>query len=239
MSSDQSSGNWLEHTFPWPNRLADWQERLIGLGLILIALTLVPAVRERSLVLARRFYSGACSPVYWVSHPGKAHTSYFGPVLFYDMVRTSRARSRYMITRLIYGGFLLFILCYLYLILWVSTNFNLNPNEMNEGMQRRAMAVLAESFFFFFMILQLAIVVLLTPAYVAGAIADEKDRKTMEFILATDLRDREIIFSKLLSRLANMAACVLVDGVADHELDAVSRRHRSRFDARGLCHTSP
>ena len=35
---------------------------------------------------------------------------------------------------------------------------------------------------------------MLTPAYVAGAISEEKDRKTLEFLLATDLRNREIGF---------------------------------------------
>ena len=52
-------------------------------------------------------------------------------------------------------------------------------------------------------------VALLTPAYVAGAIADEKDRKTLEFLLATDLRSREIVLSKLASRLANLTLFVL------------------------------
>src|SRR5437660_1620479 len=51
--------------------------------------------------------------------------------------------------------------------------------------------------------------VLLTPAYVGGAIAEEKDRKTLEFMLATDLLNREIVLSKLGSRLANLALVVI------------------------------
>src|SRR5262249_46391325 len=51
--------------------------------------------------------------------------------------------------------------------------------------------------------------VLLTPAYVAGSIAEEKERRTIEFILATDLRNREIVLSKLGSRLANLTLFLL------------------------------
>ena len=59
------------------------------------------------------------------------------------------------------------------------------------------------------MVVQLLVVLILTPAYLAGAIAEEKDRKTLEFLLATDLRSREIVLSKLLARLANMSMIVL------------------------------
>src|SRR5262245_39826726 len=60
-----------------------------------------------------------------------------------------------------------------------------------------------------FQILQYHTILNLTPAYTAGAIAEEKDRKTLEFLLATDLRDREIVLSKLAARLANLGLIVL------------------------------
>jgi ABC-type Na+ efflux pump permease subunit len=50
----------------------------------------------------------------------------------------------------------------------------------------------------------------LTPPYVGGAIAEEKERKTLEFILATDLRNREIILGKLLARLGNVLLILLM-----------------------------
>jgi ABC-type Na+ efflux pump permease subunit len=59
------------------------------------------------------------------------------------------------------------------------------------------------------LIAQLAVVVLLTPAFTASAIAEEKERKTLEFILATDLRNREIVLSKLASRYCNLGLLVL------------------------------
>src|SRR5207237_8910103 len=74
------------------------------------------------------------------------------------------------------------------------------PNEM---------ARFAEAFFYAFMSVQFTVVGVLTPAYTAGAIAEEKERRTLEFLLATDLRNREIILSKLLSRMANITLLVM------------------------------
>ena len=115
-------------------------------------------------------------------------------------VCSTARRSRYIIMRLLYASLLLAILSMMYL------NLHL---EMQRRLDRLDTAVLAQTFFITFMLVQLAIVMLLTPAYVAGAIAEEKDRKTLEFMLATDLRNREIVLSKLLSRLANMTLLLL------------------------------
>src|SRR5205085_5468799 len=66
-----------------------------------------------------------------------------------------------------------------------------------------------QAFFFFFIIIHVLLVVLVTPGYTAGAIAEEKDRRTLEAVLATDLRNREIVLSKLVVRLANLALMLL------------------------------
>ena len=57
--------------------------------------------------------------------------------------------------------------------------------------------------------MQTLAVILLTPAFVAGAIAEEKERQTLDYLLATDLRNREIVLGKLVSRLGNLALLVL------------------------------
>ena len=67
----------------------------------------------------------------------------------------------------------------------------------------------AASFVFTFLALQVLALAVLTPAYTAGALAEEKDRGTLEFLLATDLRNREIVLSKLGARLANLLLFVL------------------------------
>jgi ABC-type transport system involved in multi-copper enzyme maturation permease subunit len=124
----------------------------------------------------------------------------FGPVLFYDLVRLAR-RGRYPLLRCLYALFLLLMLCSVYQahgdLVWGGV------------VDSRAMAEMGAAFFATFMVVQFLAVVFLTPAYTAGAIAEEKERRTLEFLLATDLQNREIVLSKQLSRLANLALLVL------------------------------
>ncbi|MCI0682621.1 MAG: ABC transporter permease subunit [Gemmataceae bacterium] len=116
----------------------------------------------------------------------------FGPVLFYDMIRSAR-RSRYFMLRGFYSLVLLLVLFFV----WMTVP------HLNITARERA-SRLAMDYFEIFSIVQLVAVILLTPAYVAGAVSEEKDKKTLEFLLATDLHNREIVLSKLLSRFAHL-----------------------------------
>ncbi len=122
----------------------------------------------------------------------------FGPVLFYDLVRTAR-RVRFTVIRTLYAGLLAVIL------LWVGFLFIIEER----GFDSNRMGVMAQVYFYVFMGVQFFVVVILTPAYVAGAVAEEKERKTLEFILATDLRNREIILGKFVSRVFNLSFLLL------------------------------
>jgi ABC-type transport system involved in multi-copper enzyme maturation permease subunit len=124
----------------------------------------------------------------------------FGPVLYYDLVRAAR-RPRQIILRCVYAFLLLFLICWIYLM-WVM-------DRPGGEVSAQQMTVFASSFFYMFISVQFIAVVILTPAFTAGAIAEEKDRKTLEFILATDLRNREIVLSKLASRFANLTLLLL------------------------------
>ena len=84
---------------------------------------------------------------------------------------------------------------------WTNWGGGPRPNEM---------ALFAASFFYLFMVVQFVTIALLTPAYTAGAIAEEKERKTLEFLLATDLRNREIVLGKLAARVFNLTLLILV-----------------------------
>jgi ABC-type transport system involved in multi-copper enzyme maturation permease subunit len=126
----------------------------------------------------------------------------FGPVLFYDLVRIAR-RGRYILLRIAYAGLLL-------LILWSTyASFMRGDPSGNSAIPAQEMSKVASTFFFYFLMCQLSVVLLLTPAFTASAIAEEKDRKTLEFLLATDLRNREIVLSKLASRYCNLGLLVL------------------------------
>jgi ABC-type transport system involved in multi-copper enzyme maturation permease subunit len=124
----------------------------------------------------------------------------FGPVLYYDLVCTAR-RRRFLFARIAYGFLLWVLLCWVYLMWLLDAPYG--------TIDARQMSAFASSFFYTFMIVQGTTVLLLTPAYTAGTIADEKERRTLEFMLGTDLRNREIVLSKLASRLAHLTFLIL------------------------------
>jgi ABC-type transport system involved in multi-copper enzyme maturation permease subunit len=121
-----------------------------------------------------------------------------GPIMFYDVLRSGR-RGRYILMRSAYAGLLLFLL----VSQWLGYTREF-------GRSRVAEAQLAQGFFQMLMVTQLAAVLVLTPVYVAGAIADEKNRGTLDDLLATDLRSREIVLGKLIARLGQVVLLVLL-----------------------------
>jgi ABC-type transport system involved in multi-copper enzyme maturation permease subunit len=125
----------------------------------------------------------------------------FGPVLLYDLMCIAR-RGRYLWLRFAYAVVLLLSLTSLY-VYW-------NSNLPRQGAPSSAeITRFAESFYLIFMAAEFLVVLLLTPAYVAGALAEEKDRGTLDHMLATDLSNREIVLSKLVARAANLAILIL------------------------------
>lgn len=132
----------------------------------------------------------------------------FGPVLFFDLVRTTR-NGRQVALRCLYACGLLFLLYFLYSSWFPSRTNDLERMFAVETMQGKDMPRFAGACFTMFMGMQFLVVLVLTPAYTAGAITEEKERRTLEFLLATDLTNREIVLSKLVSRLATMAIVVI------------------------------
>jgi ABC-type transport system involved in multi-copper enzyme maturation permease subunit len=117
----------------------------------------------------------------------------FGPVFYYDLVRQAR-RGRFVVMRLLY------ILLLASILMALGGNGKLTTSQA---------AGVATTYFNAFVLVQLITAVLLTPAYVGTAIAEEKERHTLDFMLATNLSNREIVLSKLGSRLGNVALLVL------------------------------
>jgi ABC-type transport system involved in multi-copper enzyme maturation permease subunit len=67
----------------------------------------------------------------------------------------------------------------------------------------------AENFFWVYSVTQFLVVCALTPVLTAGAITDEKERKTLDFLLVTTLSGREILFGKLAARVGELLTFVL------------------------------
>jgi ABC-type transport system involved in multi-copper enzyme maturation permease subunit len=124
----------------------------------------------------------------------------FGPVLYYEMVRAGR-RGRIFLLRSAYALFIFLLL------FWIWTSWGRAPTSRTAQIDE--LARLAEYFFVTFAIIQFGFVLLLTPGYVAGCIADDKERRTLEFLLATDLANREVIFGKLAARIGNLLLFLL------------------------------
>src|SRR5437773_1513327 len=182
--------SWFKALTVWLGQLAI----VVGLGAIigiLTAVTLLPLRYQLALAVAVIVILAVLVRQGWIT--------VFGPVLFYDLVRIAR-RSRYIFIRIAYAALLLLILWATYASFYGHNNVSIPAQEMSK---------VASTFFFYFLIAQLAVVVLLTPAFTASAIAEEKDRKTLEFLLATDLRNREIVLSKLASRYCNLGLLIL------------------------------
>ena len=194
----EATAGWLKRKLAWSNSRESWEER-IGFVAILATAVVLGWFRNR-LSLSQEVVLWAALVVALAVLFRRGWLRLCGPMLFYDLVRVAR-RRRYFFLRCLYALLLSLLLCWVYLLWYLdSETGRLRSNDM---------AHFAESFFYTFMGVQFLVVVVLTPAYTAGAIAEEKERKTLEFLLATDLRNREIILSKLLSRLANLTLLVL------------------------------
>jgi ABC-type transport system involved in multi-copper enzyme maturation permease subunit len=187
----------LKRTLAWSNTRQAWEERLS------VAFLIFTAAGIAWLGLHIQLAHAALAWGLWVIAAAvllrRGWLHLVGPMLFFDLLRLTR-RKRYFILRCLYAFALMFFLCSQFLSLMVGRT---------GGITSREMATFAEQFFLTFMAVQFVAVILLTPAYTAGAIAEEKERKTLEFILITDLRDREIVLSKFLSRLANILLLVI------------------------------
>ncbi|HMF19528.1 MAG TPA: ABC transporter permease subunit, partial [Gemmataceae bacterium] len=92
--------------------------------------------------------------------------------------------------------------------------FNLDPLKVifapGPVLPANALARFAETFVNAILMMQILAVFLLTPAYVAGAIAEEREAGTLDLLFTTHLTDREIVLGKLFARLVHMAGVLLV-----------------------------
>ncbi len=132
----------------------------------------------------------------------------FGPVLRYDLVRTAR-QGRTFLLRSAYAFALLVVLFLLYLQ-WAGGGRDVRA--VLTGVTRLSKADadrFASQFFLLFFAVQMGAVLLLTPAYTASAVADEREKKTLDFLLASDLTSREIVLGKLASRLLTLMLVLL------------------------------
>lgn len=126
-----------------------------------------------------------------------------GPVFRAELIRTAR-RKRYYVLRVVYGFGLLLLLWNYYLPL-ARLEVARGGSLLFSDLSNFALSTFVE-----FALLQLGTLIVLIPALLGGVIADEKQRKTMHYLMASRLSSTEIVLDKFLARLLHAVVFVLV-----------------------------
>ena len=123
-----------------------------------------------------------------------------GPLFGWELIRLAR-RGQDMRGRSILAFSLLMVLA-LFTLIWFRRT---DPIELFTGTSQsltiEESASFGQWFSITFVMAQLAVMCLLTPAYAAGGISEEKEKQTLIFLLVSDLTSREILFGKFLGRI--------------------------------------
>ena len=129
-----------------------------------------------------------------------------GPVFNVELLTMARRKVTYVI-RFLYGLLLLFLISQSapgYLRLFEDVDFETTELTIQQ------LANIGSMMFTTFAWTQAVIVLAITPALVAGVIADEKQRKTLHYLLASTLTSAEIVLGKLFARMLGLAVLLAV-----------------------------
>jgi ABC-type transport system involved in multi-copper enzyme maturation permease subunit len=130
-----------------------------------------------------------------------------GPLAILDLVRRGRSgwalwlRTGYVVA--LAAGLLLAFLRHL------PGSVSLANPLAPQALPANLLAGLGRAFVFNVLWVQALAVLLLTPAWVAGAIASEKEANALDLLLITPLADREIVLGKLFGRLGQVGVVLL------------------------------
>ena len=123
-----------------------------------------------------------------------------GPLFYWELVRLAR-RGQDARARFIFAGALFVILGLFTISYFPGTPLSQLFTGTSQSLSLEQSARFGDRFATTFIVGQLLILALLTPAYAAGGISEEKERKTLDFVLTSELTSREIVFGKFLGRL--------------------------------------
>jgi ABC-type transport system involved in multi-copper enzyme maturation permease subunit len=123
------------------------------------------------------------------------------PIFHWELTAIAR-RERYYFTRWIYGLLLFFCIC--------SAIYSQRDISSSQELEHRRLAELNEEFFVLTVFVQGLAVLVLTPALVGGAVAEEKQKRGLDILLTTTLSSTEIVLGKLAARMCLLVGIVLV-----------------------------
>lgn len=122
----------------------------------------------------------------------------FGPIFTIEVL-TSARRVRAFALRTVFALALL-------LVLWSSYAATFLRHDQTSI---ATAASFAAAFFNGFIFVQVTAMLLLAPAAVGSLVARERERRTIEYLFATDLSNAEIVLGKLAAGLLNLAGLLL------------------------------
>lgn len=128
-----------------------------------------------------------------------------GPIFQVELVAAARQGRQYLV-RVIYALIILFVL-------WVSYSSMSQWQSLGAGGGNPSIsdiAQMATTFFVAFSWVQLLGILAIAPAMAVGTIASERERRTIEYLFATDLSNFEIVVGKTFARLLIVGQLVLV-----------------------------
>jgi ABC-type transport system involved in multi-copper enzyme maturation permease subunit len=130
-----------------------------------------------------------------------------GPV-FYSELRTLSRRRRFYALRFAFGLLLLYFVVETYSSLrWMLSNPAVNSSSTLE-LTVSETALLGTRLFGTVFWLQSIVVLFLTPALLAGAIAEDRQRRVLLYLIASPLNAAEIVLGKVAARLFNVVVIV-------------------------------
>ena len=138
----------------------------------------------------------------------RVRTPFVGPLFSWELVRLARrgqdARARTIL------AVVLLLTLFVFTVVWFPGT---NLRDLFFGSQQvldiHDSARFAEQFSLALLLAQMAVMVLIAPAYAAGSIAEEKERKTFANLLTTELSNREIVLGKFCGRVVFLLGVML------------------------------
>jgi ABC-type transport system involved in multi-copper enzyme maturation permease subunit len=135
-----------------------------------------------------------------------------GPVFHSELLMTAR-RRRYYMARVFYGLFILVALWQRFQE-WRDVRrwdyYRIPGAAVDPTASIKAMSLFAEQAFIGFAWAQAAALLCVIPALLAGVIADEHQRKTLHYLLASRLSSIEIVFGKLGARMLQVGVLLMM-----------------------------
>ena len=118
----------------------------------------------------------------------------FGPLFGFEFVRLLRRRVFHMQR----ATYVLALFLAMFIIYARSFGFGVDAQERISPNQ---LALFGESFLIAFVVVQFIAILLLVPVYLGGAIVEERERKSWDFLLGSPLPTYQIVFGKLIARM--------------------------------------